>query len=42
MAQAPSRAYLAPAGTPLQLEYDGTYARVALPLVQGHAIVVVE
>jgi hypothetical protein len=38
----PSRAYLAPTGTALDVEYDGAYAHVTLPLVQGHAMVVLE
>ena len=37
-----ARAYLAPEDIPLDVEHDGTYARIALPLLQGHAMVVLE
>jgi hypothetical protein len=38
----PSAAYLAPERTPLELTMDGAYARVRVPRVLGHAMVVLE
>jgi hypothetical protein len=38
----PARAYLAPEGTPVAVEYREGYAHVALPELHGHAMVVME
>ena len=39
---APHNAYLAPEKTPLQVTMEGTYARVTVPVVNGHAMIVLE
>jgi hypothetical protein len=38
----PRAAYLAPQRTTLPVTMEGTYARVQIPRVAGHAIVVLE
>ena len=40
--QAPTRAYLAPDGTPLAFAYQEGYARMTLPELRGHAMMVLE
>ena len=36
---APRRAYLAPQGADLPVDWDGAYAKVRVPKVEGHQIV---
>ena len=38
----PKQAYLAPQHKDLQLNYDAGYARVVVPVVEGHQMVVFE
>ncbi len=40
--QPPARCYLAPQGTPLELDYRDGYAHIVLPELRGHAMVVLE
>ncbi|HEY3280680.1 MAG TPA: alpha-amylase family protein [Armatimonadota bacterium] len=42
MSREPSRAYLAPCGEPLKVEFECGYATVRVPEVNGHAMVVFE
>jgi hypothetical protein len=42
LSQPPARAYLAPEGTPVEVEYREGYAHVVLPELHGHAMVVME
>jgi hypothetical protein len=38
----PTRAYLAPQRQSLKLDYQGGYANIVIPSVQGHQMVVLE
>jgi hypothetical protein len=41
-AAAPNHVYLTPTGKALAFHFDGAYVRLKVPVVRGHAMVVVE